>query len=142
MKRILILLFACVMTGSLCAVHIAAQEAAEETVEPSVTVNRAVFCTGVEEREPVGAAEEFPVDVGRIYCWTELMAAEPPSTVTHVWYHDDTKLYEVPLEVNYERTRTWSYKTILPDWTGEWRVEVVGADGVVIGRYTCTVGDE
>jgi hypothetical protein len=45
----------------------------------------------------------------------------------------------VSLRVAGPNWRTWSSKTILPEWTGEWRVDVVGPDGTVLRSVDFTV---
>ncbi|MGH7644461.1 MAG: DUF2914 domain-containing protein, partial [Gemmatimonadales bacterium] len=36
--------------------------------------------------------------------------------------------------------RTWSRKTVVPEWTGPWRVEVRDAGGTVLATVSFTVG--
>lgn len=98
----------------------------------TLTVTDIKTCTGVQNREPVGVAESFPDTVGRVFCFTVLEGAKEPTTITHVWYHGDTKRGEVSLKVNPPRWRTWSSKTIAKAWTGSWRVDVVSAEGRVL----------
>jgi len=101
-----------------------------------ISVEESTVCLGVEDREPVGAAEEFPADTGRVYCWTNLEIENPPVTVRHVWYYGDEKKSEVVLSVRFPRTRTWSYKTIPPSWTGDWHIDIVLDDGTVLKTLT------
>ena len=111
-----------------------------EEAPSAVSVADYTFCTGVEDHEPVGPASTFEPDVGRVYLWTDIHADEPPLEIKHVWYYGDTKMTEVPLRIGYTRTRTWSSKTILEDWTGEWRVDVVNGDGEILKRVNFTIG--
>ena len=46
---------------------------------------------------------------------------------------------EVPLEVNSNKWRTYSSKRILPNWQGNWRVEVYDDNGKMIGSKNFTV---
>ena len=54
------------------------------------------------------------------------------TTVSHVWYHGEIRRADVQLNVRGYRWRTWSTKVIQEDWTGEWRVDVVSADGKIL----------
>jgi hypothetical protein len=90
----------------------------------------AVVCTGVKNRAPVGAADTFPSSVGRLTCFSEVRGTT--DKIVHVWYHGNTEVRRIELPVRAERWRTWSVKTIPAKWTGEWRVEVQGADGSVL----------
>jgi hypothetical protein len=116
-----------VICGLLCLSFLIA--ASGLLAEPACKVERIAFATSVENREPVGESSEFDQSVGRVWCWTKISASNPPVEVKHVWYKDGEKVLEVPLEVNYPSTRTWSNKAISP---GAWKVEVVDADGQVI----------
>ena len=97
-----------------------------------VTVLDAVLATGVENRQPVGSASTFPADVGRVYAYTRVVGAAGEGSLTHVWYYAGQVKAQVQLPVRSDDWRTWSSKTILPGWTGEWLVEVQGADGRVL----------
>jgi len=104
------------------------------------TVAEIVFCTGVEDRQPTGEATSFGDDVGSVTCFTKITGVEGESSVTHVWYHGDEEMGRVELPVRSSMWRTWSTKTILPDATGDWRVDVLSAGGDVLKSATFTVG--
>jgi len=102
-------------------------------------VLEAVLATGVENREPVGAASAFPSDVGRVYAFTRVAGAGEEGSVTHVWYYAGQVKAQVQLPVRSADWRTWSSKTVLPTWTGEWLVEVQAPDGRVLASLPFTV---
>jgi len=135
-------LMVCMISVTGTGIRWAAAQQTEPEAASSLSVAGAVFCRGVEEREPVGNAVTFSPDTGRIYLWTEIEAARIPATVTHVWYYGQTKLLEVPLSVDYSRTRTWSYKTIVPDWVGDWHADIVDENGTVLKRVSFTIGGD
>lgn len=93
------------------------------------------FGTGVEQetRAVVGEAVVFSADVDRIYCFTRVHGMHPPTAVTHAWYYEGKTMARVDLSVRSENWRTWSYKTVLPGWTGAWEVKVLDEDGMVLG---------
>src|SRR5204863_332387 len=62
------------------------------------------------------------------------------STLHHVWFHGDTQVGDVELQVGGSPWRTWSRKTVPADWTGAWHVEVRDAAGTVLKRIDFTVG--
>ena len=101
-----------------------------------VQVEKIALGTGVESRELVGEATEFDVSAGRIYCWTKVVSQNVPTTIKHVWYTDEQQPAEVPLNIKYPVTRTWSNKAI---WAGKWRVEVVSETGDVLASADFTV---
>jgi hypothetical protein len=116
------------LVGLACTVGTATAEEPEAGPSPVV---RAVICPEVAEREPVAAADSFGVDVGRLYCFTEIQGSES-TVVTHAWIHEGKTRARVELPVRSARWRTWSSKDIHPEWTGHWQVKILDADGVVL----------
>jgi hypothetical protein len=102
---------------------------------------RIVACTGVEAREPVGEAERFGAEVGRVYCFTEISGAEEPTTIFHVWYQDGVERARVELGVRAASWRTWSSKRIPPAWAGDWKVVVEDAEGMALAEVELVVGE-
>jgi hypothetical protein len=101
-------------------------------VAGEIEVEEMTFCTGVEDRSPVGAAEEFASDVGGVCCFTRIIGAEDATTIYHVWIYDNKEMAKVALSVNSDAWRTWSTKRVIESWVGDWRVEVQTADGTVL----------
>jgi hypothetical protein len=96
--------------------------------------------TEIEDREPVGVATTFPADIGRLFAWSRLTGLEG-AAVEHVWRYPAGDVEAVvPLEIGGSPWRTWSSKTIPPDWAGEWLVEVRDGEGNVLSSVTVTVG--
>ena len=95
----------------------------------SLDVVRAVIATGVQDREPVGIDTTFAPAVGTVYFSTVVEGDFGEAEVHHVWLREGEEIARVPLTVRGPRWRTWSSKTILPEWTGRWTVKVVGPGG-------------
>ncbi len=111
---------------------LAAQQQVQATVSADVVIARAV-----EDREPIGAAEAFPADVGQLFAWTKVTGATN-TTVEHVWRYQEHELV-VPINIGGSPWRVWSTKNIPADWTGQWTFEVRTADGNVVATTTFTV---
>ena len=105
----------------------------------AVDVAEAVVAKSVVDRQPQDTGTTFPVDVGQVVCWTKVSGAEGAS-IHHVWFHGDTQVGDVELQVGGSPWRTWSKKTVPADWTGAWHVEVHDAAGTVLKRIDFTVG--
>lgn len=97
-----------------------------------IAVARSAFCRAVEAREPVGEATVFPADVGEVTFFTQIVGAGGADQVLHVWIYDGREMAIVPLDVEGPSWRTWSTKRILPEWKGDWIVEVRTVDGEVV----------
>jgi hypothetical protein len=104
-------------------------------------VSRSTLCTGVEDREPVGARdEEKPVflDIDKIYFWTEIKTTNFPTKINHIWMKEGKEMARVELSINYPRTRTWSSKNI---WPGDWEVKAVTQSGDVLATAKFYLGE-
>ena len=84
-------------------------------------------------------ATRYSADVGTVTFWTRLTGGSPGRWVEHVWYHGEREIARVRQKVEGPTWRTWTRKRILPEWTGDWRVEVVAEDGTVLAERFFTV---
>ncbi len=105
----------------------------------TVTVTDAVVAKTVVDRQPQDTGAAFPADVGQLVCWTKVSGASG-TALHHVWFHGDTQVGDVELQVGGSPWRTWSRKTVPADATGAWHVEVRDASGAVLKRIDFTVG--
>lgn len=146
----MIILIPLLVTGlMLVCPAITLGEEKQEVSAPMEMVEKAIglkvearLGTGVKEREIIGEAYSFPSSIRKVYCWTLVAGAEELTEITHVWYYGEKKMAEVKLAIESPRYRTWSYKTILPEWVGEWRVEVVDAIGNLLKSISFEVVKE
>ena len=142
MKRIA----AMVVLALLGARGVAAQDstqapapAAAAPAAAQVTVDEAVVARSILDRQPQDTGSAFTPDVGQLICWSKVTGAGGTS-VHHVWFHGDTQVGDVELQVGGSPWRTWSRKTVPADWTGAWPVEIRDAAGTVLKRIDFTVG--
>lgn len=110
---------------------------AQET--PVLMVDEQTICTAIEERVPTGADSSFANDVGQLFCFTKITGAGDTTSVSHVWYLNDEEKAKVELTIKGKSWRTWSSKRIDPIWVGDWKVEVVSANGDVLSTKTFTI---
>ena len=87
------------------------------------------ICTSVGNRQPVGTDSVFSSNVGKLYCFTKLKGQAEESVISHVWIFEGKEMAKIDLKMKANMFRTWSAKTILPEWKGSWSVEVRDADG-------------
>lgn len=88
--------------------------------------------TSVADRTLSGAAETFPAaTTEKLYCYSKVTNAEN-TEIEHVWFKGDTEMGRVKLRVGGSPWRTYSSKNIGPDGAGDWRCDIVGADGKVL----------
>lgn len=105
----------------------------------SLQVAEMAVTTNVVDRNPVDRIESYSATVGKLYCFTRLVGAEEDTHITHVWYRDGQEMARIDLPVRSSNWRTWSSKTILPEWTGDWRIDVLDAEGSLLTSLTFTL---
>ncbi len=99
-----------------------------------VEIARAIFTTGISEREPLDNEEQFTTDTQKVFFFTDLRNFEG-KTVTHKWMFNGQEMASVPFNVGGPRWRVYSSKTMLPSWVGTWTVEVLAEDGITYGEF-------
>jgi hypothetical protein len=117
------------------------EPAEEATPAPSLEIQGMVFARDYDPaaKTPVESADTFPADVGRVICFTRVIGAAEPTTITHAWYHEGNTMAKVDLDVGSASWRTYSSKNVLPSWTGSWEVRVLDASGVVLASKSFTI---
>jgi hypothetical protein len=104
--------------------------------QSNVKVDSIVICTSVENRQPIGTDSVFSSDVGKLYCFTKLSSETDTSEISHVWFYNDKQMAKINLPMNAKSWHTWSAKTIMPAWKGDWRVEIQDSEGNVISKIS------
>lgn len=104
-----------------------------ETKAPHASLARIAICEDVQERTPIGEADRFPSDVGRLWCFTKVVDADPPTRIFHRWYVGDSLMEEIPIRIDGKSWRCWTNKGIRMSWRGPCRVEIVTESGDVLG---------
>lgn len=102
---------------------------------PQGQVNRAYFTSGVEGHEPIDNLLSLANDQGSVYFFTDLRQFEG-QRITHRWLYKNNVLAEVSFNVGGPRWRVWSKKTLLPDWIGEIKVNVVDEHDRILAAET------
>jgi hypothetical protein len=70
----------------------------------------------------------------------DVRSKKQPFTLSHVYYANGQRYCEVPLKVNYPRTRTWSNVVLnKPEHVGQWRVDVVTENGEILDQIDFSV---
>lgn len=94
-------------------------------------VARAVITTAVVDREPVSDLTSIPASDNSAVFFTELRDMDG-TTITHLWKYNGEVMAEVKFNVGGSRWRVWSSKNLMPEWYGEWIVDVVDDAGNVL----------
>ena len=108
------------------------KEAAPAKEKGEFAIARAVVGTGVENKEPVGAAETFPASTETVSCFIEATNVPKDMELTTVWSMGDKEMRKINATVKAgPRWRTWVDKKV-GGMKGDWKVEIKDADGKVL----------
>jgi hypothetical protein len=104
----------------------------------SLLVRDFVLTHGIAQREPTDNIQSFTVQNSKVFAFARIGNHGEPTTVNFVWHYGGERHAEVPLGVGTSSGwRTWSSAQLRP---GDWSVQLVDADGLVLSEKTFTVG--
>ncbi len=101
---------------------------------PDISVSDAVICREVIDKAPVGTGEIFSNDIEQLACYTRIVGASHDTEVIHNWYFEEKIISTVNLPVRSSNWRTFSSKTIVPRYKGNWKVEVLNEEGQLLKK--------
>lgn len=99
------------------------------------TVSRAQFTSSMLDREPTDDLSAVALNTEKMFFFTELRNMDG-TTITHRWSLNGAVMAEVSFNVRASRWRVYSSKTLLPEWRGDWVVDVLDDAGTVIETKT------
>jgi hypothetical protein len=95
-------------------------------------VVKMVIAAGVENREPVGISDTFPLSTEKVYCFLEAKDIAEDTQVTFMWYFGGKEMFKIDLPLKKgPRWRTYSCKN-LRGQKGDWKVDVKDSAGSTI----------
>jgi len=134
MKRLAFALF----LSALSFGSAAAQAAQTQPTPPAAAAGAAAAeikaAKGVDKREPVDEGTSFAAG-DTVFAWTRVTGANG-TKVTHVWKKDGKQAWKATLRIGSNRWTTNSRRKVT---AGAYTVEVVAADGTVLGSVDFTV---
>lgn len=98
-------------------------------------VSRAQFTSSMLDREPTDELSAVALNTEKMFFFTELRNMDG-KTVTHRWSLNGAVMAEVSFNVRASRWRIYSSKTLLPEWRGDWVVDVIDDTGTVVETKT------
>lgn len=129
-KRIAFALF---IIGSTAGVA-AAQQTQSSAAAPAGAAAEVKAAKGIEKREPVEEGTTFAAG-DKVWIWSRITGANG-TKVQHVWKRNGAPEWKATLAVNSKRWTTSSRRKVK---AGSYTVDVVAADGSVLGSVAFTV---
>ena len=97
------------------------------------SVVRSAFTSGIKDHQPVDDLKTINTNQTKVFYYTELRDMSG-QVATHRWEYNGEVKAEVKFNVRGPRWRVWSSKTMVPGWTGDWKVSVINGAGQVISE--------
>ena len=114
---------------AVISLYLLAPHSIQAELSGDLNVATAVICNNVTDRQPIETGNEFPVSVGKLYCYNKISDIRNSTKIIHVWYFQDTERARVTLGVNPPNWRTYSSKIIQAHEVGDWQVAILDAAG-------------
>ena len=109
-------------------------DVSEEDTSKQLKLNEVMICRGVYKRNPIKPGFIFSNNVDSLFCYTKISNKGAKQEIKHLWYYENKLItavtYNIKTSYNY---RSWSKKTILPNQTGDWRVDIIDSKENVLG---------
>lgn len=102
---------------------------------------RAVMCETIDGYEPKNVSVAFPINAGKISCYTSFEGITGTTYVDHKWYRRDELVTSKRLTLKAPRWATYSSIQLREDDKGPWRVEIWDANNHLIKTLRFSVTD-
>ena len=86
------------------------------------------MCASLKEGSHCNAAVVFPVNQGRVLCFSSFDPVPRKTSIFHSWFHRDVLITRQKLTLNPPRWSTYSSVQLRESDKGAWRVEITDQD--------------
>ena len=106
-------------------------------------VTRSQLTSGIEQREPTdtlqGDIAVASEEVKTLFLFSHIsnMAGKQ---IIHRWFYKDREMATVTLQIGSNNWRTYSSKRIMPQWQGQWKVQIWHED-LLLNEHTFNIVD-
>ena len=113
----------------------------EPAPQNRIRLVQAVMCESIDAFEPKNISVAFPVDTGRVSCFTSFADLSETVYIEHRWYRRDELITTKRLTLKPPSWSTYSSIQLREADKGPWRVEIRGADDRLIKVLRFSVCD-
>lgn len=100
----------------------------EPSAQHRIRLVQAAMCESIDTFEPKNISVAFPVDTGRVSCFSSFADLSDTTYVEHRWYRRDELITTKRLTLKPPSWSTYSSIQLREADKGPWRVEIHGAD--------------
>jgi hypothetical protein len=96
----------------------------------------------VRGRKISGETLNVPPSWKKVFCWISLPDVKKESSVKFVWYYFKKKMAETIVEIKPPACAVWAFKTMRPQYVGDWCVEVLDEEDRFIRELCFNVKEQ
>lgn len=93
-----------------------------------LTLVQATMCASLKEGSPCNPGAVFPVNQGRVLCFSSFDPVPRKTFIYHSWFYRDALITKQKLTLNPPRWSTYSTIQLRESDKGPWRVEIADQD--------------
>ncbi|MBN1842432.1 MAG: DUF2914 domain-containing protein [Deltaproteobacteria bacterium] len=99
------------------------------------------MCEQIKEHAPQGQAIIFPIEIGRVLCFSSFDPVPEETFIYHYWFYRDRYSTRVKLSLKPPRWSTFSSVHLREADKGPWHVEIRDEEGRVLRTLRFSITD-
>jgi len=143
-KKRLCFLFALLCISLLLGGKVLSQKAPSASPASSaekLTLVQATMCASLKEGNPCNPGAVFPVNQGKVLCFSAFDPVPQKAFIYHSWFHRDVLITRQKLTLNPPRWSTYSTIQLREADKGPWRVEITDPDAQILEVLRFSITD-
>ena len=105
------------------------------------TLVQASMCANLKEGSPWNPGAVFPVNLGKVFCFSSFDPVPRKTSIFHSWFHRDILITRQKLTLNPPRWSIHSTIQLRESDKGPWRVEIADQDGRLLEVLRFSITD-
>lgn len=117
-----------------------AQAPSPSSSDEKLTLVQATMCASLKEGSPFNPGAVFPVNQGKVLCFSSFDPVPQKTFIFHSWFHRDVLITRQKLTLNPPRWSSYSTIQLREADKGPWRVEITDQEArmLEILRFSIT----
>jgi hypothetical protein len=143
-KKTPLLVFALLIVSLLLGSTVLSQEAPSGPLAAGaekLTLVKAAMCASLKEGGPCNPGAVFPVQQGKVLCFSSFDPVPRKTFIFHSWFYRDVLITRQKLTLNPPRWSTYSTIQLREADKGPWRVEIADQDARILDVLRFSITD-
>jgi len=106
-----------------------------------LTLFQATMCASLKEGSPCNPGAVFPVNQGKVLCFSSFDPVPRKTIIYHSWFHRDVLINRLKFTLNPPRWSSYSTIELREADKGPWRVEITDQDARILQVLRFSITD-